>query len=143
MSLEEEKRLRLIIDAQPNIVIVTNGKELIEANRAFFEFFEVNSVKEFKEKKGNCICDFFINDDRYLKKVYPDGTTWAELVLNEPEITHKAKIKDKNGVEKIFEVKANLLKDEKINLKNRLKVIQNKEGRYVQGKNKNIRLHYP
>jgi len=118
MSLNEEKRLRLIIDAQPNIVLVTTGKKLVEANKAFLDFFEVNSVEEFKEKKGDCICDFFISDDdRYLKKIYPDGSMWIDLVLNEFDITHRAKIKDNNGVERVFEVKANVLKDENVDYK--------------------------
>lgn len=66
----ELKKTRLILDAQPNIVIVTNGKKIIDTNQEFLNFFQVDSMEEFL-KTSDCICDYFINDNtnRYLKKI--------------------------------------------------------------------------
>lgn len=108
----ELKKTRLILDVQPNIVIVTDGKKLVDCNQTFLNFFHVDSVEQFLET-SDCICDHFIQDDtsRYLKKVYEDGTSWAELILSEPDMIHKAMIKNKDGEKRIFEVKASRLID--------------------------------
>lgn len=116
IQLEEElKKAKLILNAQPNIVIVTDGEKLVDANEAFLDFFEVDCVEKFLEK-SNCICDFFINDgsNKYLQKVYPDGTKWCDLVTKEPDLLHKAMIMNTNEERIIFEVKGNELIDEKI-----------------------------
>ena len=113
MSTDREiQKVRLIFDLQPNIVVITDGQKIVDANAAFLKFFNKNHLEEFTAK-NDCICDFFIQDDsnRYLKKIYPDGTTWADLVLNEVDITHKAMILDSNGQKKIFEVKGSKLVD--------------------------------
>jgi anti-anti-sigma regulatory factor len=106
----ELDRLKLILNAQQNIVVVTNGKELLEANQAFFDFFEINNLESFLVEH-DCICDFFIQTQemRYLQKIYPDGTSWAKLVINEPDAMHKAMIKDASGQNRIFAVKGNKL----------------------------------
>lgn len=107
------KKARLILDAQPNIVIVTDGRKLVDANSAFLEFFNIDSLESFLQT-SDCICDYFLQDEnnRYLKKLYEDGTTWAQLILDEPNMTHKAMIRNQDGENRIFEVKANKLKDE-------------------------------
>lgn len=113
MSTDREiQKVRLIFDLQPNIVVVTNGQKIVDANAAFLKFFNKNNLEEFV-LKNDCICDFFIQDDtnKYLKKIYPDGTRWLDLVLNEVDITHKAMILDSNGQKKIFEVKGSKLVD--------------------------------
>ena len=110
---EELRKTRLIIDAQPNIVILTNGERLLNANQAFLDFFKVESVEKFLEKT-DCICDFFINDgsNKYLQKVYPDGTRWSDLLIQEPDLLHKAMILNSDGEKTIFEVKGNKLIDQ-------------------------------
>jgi len=114
----ELKKTRLILDEQPNIVIVTDGKELVDANKAFLKFFDLESVDQFMEK-SDCICDFFIADEnnRYLIKEYPDGTRWIDIVLSEPDSIHKVMLEDKNGIKKVFEVKGNKLIDGEIDYK--------------------------
>lgn len=70
MSTDREiQKVRLIFDLQPNIVVVTNGQKIVDANAAFLKFFNKNNLEEFV-LKNDCICDFFIQDDtnKYLKK---------------------------------------------------------------------------
>lgn len=99
------KKTRLILDSQKNIVILTDGKNLIDANKAFFDFFQVDSLEEFFNT-ASCVADFFVQYDgeNYLSKFDRNGRNWADLVLENPENIHKVMIIDKNGMEHIFEV---------------------------------------
>jgi diguanylate cyclase (GGDEF)-like protein len=88
-------RLKTILDSQPNIIVITNGKKLIDANRAFFEFFNYSSVSKFL-KKYNCICDLFEREEGkdYLQAEMGE-LTWVEYVQQHSEKSHKAKIGEK------------------------------------------------
>lgn len=99
------KKTRMILDSQKNIVIVTNGKQLKEVNKAFLSFFNLAKLEDFLQK-ASCICDYFVQEEgeRYLKKVDASGKSWAETVLEDSNIIHKAMIFDPNGMEHIFEV---------------------------------------
>ncbi len=110
---KEIQKTRLIFDLQPNITVITDGSKIVDANAAFLHFFNKNILEEFTAH-NDCICDFFIQDDhnRYLRKIYPDGTRWIELVINEADVTHKAMILDQHGQKRIFEVKGSKLIDE-------------------------------
>lgn len=60
---EERLYTKTILDSQTSIVVVTNGKELLDSNQAFFDFFTPHkSLDEFK-KEHKCICTFFENYD--------------------------------------------------------------------------------
>ena len=97
-----KEKAEMILNAQNNIVVVTNkGKQLVQANQAFFDFFEYQSLNDFK-KKYQCICDHFIEEKGYLSK-YMEGITWAEYVLLHPQTVHYAKIIKDNKVH-IFKV---------------------------------------
>ena len=87
-------RVRTILDSQSNIIIITSGKELLEANRAFFDFLGFKDIDEFKIDHS-CICDFFQTDksnNDYLQPKIGDYI-WSEYVKNNPKMLHKAKIK--------------------------------------------------
>jgi len=114
-NLQDENgtRAKLILDASPNIVIVSDGVNLIDANQAFFDFFDYDSLESFL-KKYSCICDLFLQKDGkdYLEKVDSHGVVWTDRVLENKWHSHlKALIKDTNGVECIFEVSGKSLKD--------------------------------
>lgn len=82
----QEKSTRAILDAQVNIVVVSNGEEMIDANSALVSFFDgYNSFDDFKLKHA-CICDYFIdmNSEEYvIDKDYPEGM-WYEHILAYP-----------------------------------------------------------
>lgn len=95
-ELENQKLfVRGILDAQSNIVIVTSGTKIIDANRALFLFLnEFDSLDSFL-KVHECICDYFIpfeQDDRYvLKKDYGEDN-WAEYIYHNPTLDHRVAI---------------------------------------------------
>ncbi len=87
----QERSTRGILDAQKNIVVVSNGEYMIDANQALIDFFDgYNSFNDFK-KDHICICDFFIDieDDEYIVDKDYDGRMWFEYILDNPHKLHK------------------------------------------------------
>jgi diguanylate cyclase (GGDEF)-like protein len=104
--------LKLILDYVDSLIIVTNGRELLESNSSFLDFVGVDTLDDFKSKY-NCICDFFITDEGYLSKEYSDTQTWIDIALQDNNA--KAKILDKYGNERVFLVKPTQLSTDSIN----------------------------
>ena len=98
------KYLDTIFDANPNIVIVTEGKHIERVNTRFLEFNGYESLTHFKNDY-DCICDRFEIKEGYLQAIMPNGEVWIDYVYNNPAFTHKAIIK-KSGIEYIFSIKA-------------------------------------
>ena len=72
-----------ILDSQTSIIVITNGKIIINSNKRLFEFFkDVKNLLEFREKYI-CICSAFIdmNDETYIIEKDYDGKNWAEFIL--------------------------------------------------------------
>ncbi len=113
--LEREKTLRLlqnVMDQQQNIVVVTDGKEVKKVNKAFLEFFHVESLARFEEKH-DCICELFIAHDNYfhLGKV-AQNELWAEaLSLQDRQQAIVSMIDHATGEPKVFAAKANKLQN--------------------------------
>ncbi len=107
--LTEKKKSQQILDSQKNIIIITDGKILNNANKQFLEFFnEFKSIDEFK-KLHNCICEKFIdiNDENYLIDKDYDGRNWAEHILAHPEKSFKCAM-EKNKELEYFAMNVNL-----------------------------------
>ena len=102
-----------IIDNSTNIVIVSDTKKLVSANKTFFKYFKgYKSIEEFSQKH-NCICEFFEEEEGYLTAV-KDGLSWIKYLIKNENVYHKAKMKiyDK---EYYFAISASIL-DKKDNL---------------------------
>jgi len=83
----QEKSIKAILDGQSNIVIVSDGIRMIQANDTIVEFFDqFNTVEDFTSQHA-CICDFFKeynNDPLYILKKDYDGLNWLEYILQNP-----------------------------------------------------------
>jgi PAS domain S-box-containing protein len=99
--------LEAILEAEPQILIVTDGKEIQTANKAFFEFFETNDLDSFKAKY-DCICELFIPSKGYLSK-YVDEKPWIEYLLQDRHEIDKALIYRQSTLH-TFVVKAQQIK---------------------------------
>lgn len=113
-ELEEQKKfVQSVLDAQQQLIVITDSSGMIDANNAFFTFFHVNSVEDFKEKyNAHCICDRFDKNasSEYLKKV-TNKIYWTDYVLAHTQHTQKVKIIQDNS-EYIFSVSvANITKN--------------------------------
>lgn len=102
-----------IIDNSTNIVIVSNEKEIVSANKTFFKYFQgYKSIKEFSQKH-ECLCDFFEEEEGYLSAVN-NGIGWIKYLIKKQNIYHKVKVKI-DDKEYYFAISASVL-DEKDNL---------------------------
>ena len=100
------KKLKKILDSLKNIIVLsTNGKELKYLNKAFFRFFRYKNFKEFK-KYHKCICELFIEreGDEFLKPYYENNKTWVDVMMENPKKTFYTVMKNKYGINTIFEV---------------------------------------
>ena len=85
-----------LLDSQEQLILTTDGETLISVNESFLDFFEVDSVEEFKEQyNANCICETFNTDspDGYLQ-IMMDDEKWIDYVIRTTDsiTTHKAMI---------------------------------------------------
>ncbi|MFK2823061.1 sensor histidine kinase [Arcobacter sp. YIC-80] len=89
----QKNKTQLLLDSQLNIIVITDGEEIIDSNQQLLNFFpESKTLKEFKEKY-TCVCTLFVpfeNDDSYVLEQDYDGLNWAEYVLANPTNSFKA-----------------------------------------------------
>ena len=109
--IHREKILtRTLIDSHEDLIMLSDGKELIDANRAFLYFFGVESVKEFV-KKYKCICHFFIDSEGFIGKEEVKQKGWIQYLLNIPESKRRVLLfDDKKGGNRIFSITLNRFK---------------------------------
>ncbi|MAD41554.1 MAG: hypothetical protein CL623_04095, partial [Arcobacter sp.] len=101
---QEIQKIKSILDAQDNIVIVTNNETITNVNKKFLDFFEVNSIEEFTEKTDN-IYDFFQEEYGFVTRtLLIKQECWIKYIKNLPEVDRVVKIKNKNNEERIFTV---------------------------------------
>lgn len=96
---KQNKSIRGVLDAQKNIVIVSNGENMIDANRALVDFFEKYKNFEDFKKAHLCICDFFedIGKEDYLLNMDYNGLKWYEYIINNPQIPHKVAMRSNSN----------------------------------------------
>jgi len=99
--------LNILFDNNPNIVVVTNSREILSTNNRFFQYFpEFSTIKEFKQHYA-CICDLFeyMDDENFLHpSKHPN---WVEDAIANPD--SKVLIKY-HGNHYYFKVIANFVK---------------------------------
>ncbi len=97
-----------IIDTQKNMIIITNGKGLVQSNNSFLEFFDFDNTEDFKLKYG-CVCNFFeYEKDKKFLQSDMDGVLWVDYLLDNQSLTNKVKMKDKNNNTHFFEIESEI-----------------------------------
>jgi len=100
ISRLQKKKNQTILNSQKNIIIITDGENLQNANSALIEFFDTyKSLNDFK-KDHQCICDTFIDmqDKDYVVDKDYDGKNWAEYILENSHRNFKAAIEKNNQI---------------------------------------------
>ncbi len=109
-KLEKQKiKTQKIFDSGPAITILTNGINIQDANKEFFNFFsKYTNVDEFK-KDHNCICEFFeyTEEENYIHEKEVDGQTWINYLIKNNTKPHKVIMK-KDEKEHHFVMIANI-----------------------------------
>ena len=81
-------KLQKLFDLQKNIVIITDGKTIMLANQAMFDFFKFNNLNDFL-KYSSCICDrFVVHDDFFHLDKVPEGENWVDVIKSMPGKNH-------------------------------------------------------
>lgn len=100
----DEKQLQTIIDAQKSLILTRSHDKILNVNRAFLEFFNVDSLETFL-LNHRCINDFFAEDDPEYILESGKADQWINQILRQPLVQHKVKIY-KNGEPHIFTIDA-------------------------------------
>ncbi len=110
---EQQAFVQTLLDSQEQLIITTDGKVLISANKTFLNFYDINSISEFKNKfKTECICDTFNTDapKGYLQ-IEMENKAWIDYVIDHSEATIHKVIITRDGVDYVFSVTAAKLPD--------------------------------
>jgi len=105
-ELEKEKYfINSILNSQKQLIVTTSGKDIKSINKAFMNFYDVESLGEFINKY-NCICDTFnMRINKGSSEVKIDDRFWIQFILNNPTHSHKVLI-SRDNIEYIFSVTA-------------------------------------
>ena len=103
-EIEKNKDLiQDILTSQMNIMIVSDGKQILDVSGGFFNYFDnFKNLDDFKQLYA-CICDLFLKEVGFIYKF--TDKNWLEFILQNPQTMHKAKMK-KNGVVSTFHITA-------------------------------------
>ena len=93
-----------ILDNEESIVILMKDDKIEKVNQAFFRTFPYNDLKSFLSWHTS-IAELFVNKEGYLQQS-KDTIAWIEEILREPNKLHLAIMIDKNGEERIYNVKS-------------------------------------
>ena len=101
---QEVNKIKSILDAQDNIIIVTNKEEITNVNKKFLDFFGIGNFDDFISTKKN-IFDFFEEEFGFISKEHIDKQdSWIQYIQGLQEIDRIVKIKTTLGEEKIFTI---------------------------------------
>ncbi len=101
---KEINKIKSILDAQDNIIIVTNKEEITNVNKKFLDFFGIINFDDFIATKKN-IFDFFQEEFGFITKEQIDKQeSWIKYIKDLHEIDRIVKIKGASLEEKIFAI---------------------------------------
>ena len=101
---QEINKIKSILDAQDNIIIVTNKEEITNVNKKFLDFFGVDNFDEFIKSRKN-IFDFFQEEFGFItKEQITKQESWIKYIKDLHEIDRIVKIKSALEEEKIFAI---------------------------------------
>jgi len=100
--------LQAVLEAQKNIVFVMREDTITSVNRAFLDFFHMDSLDAFYNSYEK-LCSLFIKEDGYLTCTYHDRE-WREFILENPTLVHKVKL-EKEAETFIFVISITKIED--------------------------------
>ncbi|MEA3352837.1 MAG: HAMP domain-containing sensor histidine kinase [Campylobacterota bacterium] len=107
----KEKMSDFIFNAQKELLILTDGHQLKDTNKAMIDFFGYDSVDDF-HTRHECICEFFEKGKDLLQKEDSEGNSWLDILRSNMEHFAKVKMKDHAGVVHTFKVSTSAMKIE-------------------------------
>lgn len=108
-QIKHKKYISELLNLQRDMIVVGDGKNITDANSAFLNFFDYETVRDF-ESEHSCVCDMFIDEEGYLSNKI-SGLSWIEYITNNPSEEYRVKILNSSSQEIIFEIEYEKLKD--------------------------------
>ncbi|WP_162984528.1 GGDEF domain-containing response regulator [Poseidonibacter antarcticus] len=100
----EIQKIKSILDAQDNIIILSNKETINIVNKRFLEFFKVDSIEEFINSY-NSIFDLFIKEYGFISKdILSKNDSYYEFIKNLAEVDSVIKIKNSQNEDRIFTI---------------------------------------
>ena len=108
----QKRKIDVILNAQPSITILTDGKNIKDINKSFLKFFSQYDTLEAFKKEHDCICDFFepYKDNNYIHEKIINGVKWVDFILQSTDISYKTVMKKDNKLYH-FLIKANKIEN--------------------------------
>ncbi len=88
-----QRYIRDILNTQKDIIIVTDGINIHDANTAMLDFFGYPSLAAFTNVH-DCICDYFVDEPGLISKEH-NGVRWVDYILSHPHEEHLIKMYDR------------------------------------------------
>jgi len=102
---DASRQLDAILNHVDSIVAMSDRNGVLQfLNRKFFERFDFADLDAFR-RSHDSIAELFIPREGYLQPMM-DGVEWSDYILNNPDLMHKAMLRDRSGNERIFAVTA-------------------------------------
>jgi signal transduction histidine kinase len=94
---EEKNYIKKILDVNPSIIIVSNGKEIFNVNAKFLEFFQYKNLEDF-QKEHSCVCEYFtlFEDKEFPKDRKIDGELWSIYITKQKQKTFTIAMEKEN-----------------------------------------------
>ncbi|MCP3889615.1 MAG: transporter substrate-binding domain-containing protein [Desulfobulbaceae bacterium] len=112
---KSNEEIQTILDTAQNLIIVTNTRQLLNANQAFLDFFGYETLEAFF-KKYRSICNFFIrhNDYFHLGKI-DDPNLWISTLRKLSETKQIVSMQGKHtSFPSVFSVRISQLKESNV-----------------------------
>ena len=101
---ENEDYTHDILVSQNSIIIVSDGKNILDVSGGFFDYFhQYSSLEDFKSQH-KCICEKFLVEEGYIYNF--EDINWLEFILATPNKSHLAKM-EKDGKVSVFKIEVN------------------------------------
>lgn len=104
---------KMLLDAQNNIVFLTNYSKIVEVNKKFLEFFNVDSYEDFLSTKKSIVSQFK-EDSRFFNKTNIDSDShWIVELQKLNESDRVVKMTNSENEDRIFTVNIDDYEDKK------------------------------
>ena len=83
---QQTQYFKKVLNAENEIVVVTNGYQLIDSNSQLAAYFPT-----VKQGKHTCICELFLEEEGYITTTY-QNQNWLDYLLQHQDKLHKVQI---------------------------------------------------
>jgi two-component system, cell cycle response regulator len=76
----EKEYAQNVLDLQENLIVITDGYNILNGNKSLLNFYNLNSISEFQDKHI-CICRTFVEEEGYFHLGLVKDDIWVEEII--------------------------------------------------------------